>query len=218
MERNILMSESMFEQIARKKYWYKFRIFILTIITFSMIAVILVVSEEENDVWRKASRIFPPVIVAISLYLFQQFRYYRLVHRIFNNTVYVAHPKRRRVKNPDRKELITYQNRIIYRKQDEPNYEGEIVLDLFNLKYGKGFHHINIRPSEDDNLNAATSHYDTEDQFGFSQFITGKEKIYVEHPYIKPDENLEQNDSKSAYGSILYQASIWKREQEKGGS
>ena len=115
-------------------------------------------------------------------------------------------------------DLITYKNRILYRTQNDPFYEGEIVLDLINLKYGKGIHYYNDPPfnnkknknmdtqEEKDNQN---SNCDISDQFGFAQFILTKDKICVEHPYIKPDEN------KPPYGEIRYQASIWERESDK---
>ena len=178
----------MFEQVKAKKCKYKLFIFFQILVTLIMILAILFCEFDENKPWTNFPKILPPFILASIIYLWQQGRYYFLVTRKYNGTVFNEHPKRKRVQNPSKKELITFKNRILYRNQNEPLYEGEIVLDLINLRYGKGFHYNNISPIEDEmnnNMDAKEAKdiqnidYAKSDQFGFSQFIVTKDKIFV---------------------------------------
>ncbi|PCJ79226.1 MAG: hypothetical protein COA57_15795 [Flavobacteriales bacterium] len=190
------MIRTMFEQVKAKKYRYMLWIFFQIVSTLLMISAILFCKVDENNPWTNFLKIFPPLILASGIYLWQQGRYYFFVFRKYNGTVFCDHPKRKRVPNPEKKELITFKNRILYRNRNKPSDEGEIVLDLINLRYGKGFHNIypfddkkneNINTQESENIQNAD--YANSDQFGFSQFIVTKDKIFVEHPYIKPKEN-----------------------------
>ncbi len=207
------MKKTMFEQVKTKKCKYKLLIFFLIVITLFMISAILFFKVNENNPWTNLPKIFPPLILASGIYLWQQVRYYFSVFKKYNGTVFNVHPKRKRIQKPEKVELITFKNRIIYRQKNKPLYEGEITLDIINLRYGKGFHNNTFTSGEKINENMDTQEskkdqndYAKSDQFGFSQFIVSKDKIFVEHPYIRPKENHPP------YGEILYQASIWLKE------
>lgn len=209
------MKRTLFEQVKAEKCIYKLWIFFHIVSILLMILAILFCKVDENNPWTNFPKIFPPLILASSIYLLQQARYYFFVFRKYNGTVFCDHPKRKRVQDPEKKELITFKNRILYRNKNEQSYEGEIILDLINLRYGKGFHNYSFSDKKNENMdtqeseNIQNADYAKTDQFGFSQFIVTKDKIFVEHPYIKPKEN------NSHYGKILYQASIWVKESQK---
>lgn len=81
----------------------------------------------------------------------------------------------------------------IMHNESQSNFEGEIVLNMLNLKLGNGFHL-----------------QDSEDAFGFDSVIvadSGK-TIYVEAPYTATTKNASGNvDCK-----IIPQAFVWRRE------
>ncbi len=171
--------------------------------------------DDDENYWAGIISIFPSIIIGISIYLGQEMRYYFLVSKKFNNTTFSVHPKRQRIKNPKKHEIITYKNRIIYKVKTDPSDEGEIVLNIINLKYGDGFHNRsdleniseNINNEMPESIEGKKVNYSAEDQFGFYYAIATKKKIFVEHPYIKPDEK------RPPYGTKLYQASIWIRDE-----
>jgi hypothetical protein len=212
------MKKTMFEQVRAKKCRFQLWIFFLIVFTLLMISAILFCEVDEKNPWTNIPKMFPPLILASGIYLWQQLRYYFFVFRKFNGTIFCVHSKRYRHKNPEKQELITFKNRILYRMKNKPSYEGEIVLDLINLKYGKGFHNNNAFPIDDymnknmdtqDVDNIQNNYYAKDDQFGFAQFIVTKDKIFVEHPYMKPKKE------KPNYCEIRYRASIWLRESQK---
>jgi len=209
----------MFEKIKAKKFKYWIWIFSLFVFNLFMITAMFY-EVDDSCILTKLQKIFPTLIITSSIYLIQHWRYYFFIDRKFNLTVFNVYPKRKRPEKPlEIVELITFKNRIIYRYKSEPNYVGEIVLDLINLRYGKGIHYNdplsdndkckNIDSDSEEYEEMMNKYYAKVDRFGFAQFIVTKDKIFVEHPYIKPNNNL------TSYGVILYQATIWERTNEK---
>lgn len=196
-----MKEDSLFNQIESKKKRNFIWLVVLLAALIVMILLTIVCPTNENIGLTKMPRLFPPFILAIILYLWQEARYYFIIYKNFNGSIFSAHPKRQRITNPEKYELITYKNRILYRKHNDHKDEGEIVLDLINLKYGKGFHIMNT--DDDDPVD-----YSYTDRFGFSQFIISRNKIYVENPYIKPDKK------NIPYGEILYQVFVWIKEDK----
>ena len=192
----------LFDQIKVKRRKNILWIILLFCILLGMITSTILCPINDYNPLSKLTKLFPPFILAIVLYLWQLGRYYFLVYNKYHKTTFSIHPKRQRFDNPDKYELITFKNRILFRKQNDPKDEGEIVLDLINLKYGRGFHSMN------NDGNDSINDYSYEDRFGFSQFIVTKNKIFVESPYIKPETDNFPN------GKILYQVFIWIREDK----
>lgn len=199
------MSKLLFDKVDNQRILNKcWNLLVACSLLLMLVGIILIPTNSSSSIF-KLKAIFPPLILAGSLYLYQQFRYWKKVSRLYHNTTYSVHPKRKRNPEPPMRELKTIRNRIIYRVTDQPNYEGEIVLDLFNLRYGKGFHHVPLEALNDKN-NVTSNDPIIDDRFGFSQFILSNDKIYVENPYIKPS-----GTGYSTNGSVVNQACIWEK-------
>lgn len=137
------------------------------------------------------------LIGILIIWLYQQWRYFRKVRSYFHNKTYGVYHKRFPL---EKKMTLTCQTEknVVYFKgimhnEEKHKFEGEIVLNIFNLKIGTGFH---LQYSED--------------AFGFDNVIvadSGK-TIYVEAPYTATTKNSHGNvDCK-----IIHQAFVWRRE------
>lgn len=204
------MKPLLYEEIENKKK----KKLILNIFIFAFglaMLVLLVLGGSTKYVYYNISKLFPPILFGVFLYLLQQWRYYKHVHCIYHNTKYAVHPKRNRSENPPIREFRTFQNRLIYRHQEEHEYQGEIVLDLVNLRYGRGFHNVLVQQE----LQKGQKLTPGSDRFGFLQVITTPDKIFVEHPYIKPRQKeatqVGQESRYTTVGDVVQNASVWEK-------
>lgn len=197
------MANTSFKTIKCERIKNRLKNLILIMFLIGLILIIMFFTTEEDNPISNLTKIIPPIILTIALYLIQEWRYYKNVYLKYNGRVFEVHPKGKRVANPTIREIQTIKNKLIYQVDKNDNYEGEIILDLINLRYGKGTHNSGIY--EDENQDNETEKIGTDDRFGFSQFVLTDDKIFVEHPYTVQGPKI------NSPGERVYKASVWKR-------
>lgn len=153
--------------------------------------------------------VFEPVITGVIsniiftllvVYGIQQFRYWFYLRRKFHNRTFNTYWKTL----PD--EIVqtvlckVKANRIkVYGSGTKTNknntFEGEIIINPFNLRTGEGFH----------------AHIGTDGYAFLKVIIKDNNTFIVDAPYTK----VIKDDKKRTEGSIVYQSFIWRKQQEE---
>jgi len=138
------------------------------------------------------------ISTVVLIYGIQQLRYLYHLRRRFHNRIFNTYWKRF---PDDIIQTVTCKvigNRIKFigkgiNKTD--TFEGEFIINPFNLKTGEGFH----------------AHTESEGYAFLKIIIKDDNTFLVDAPYTK----VVLDDKKKRISSIVYQAFIWRKEKEK---
>lgn len=140
------------------------------------------------------------IFTLLTLYVFQQFRYWYYLKRKFHKKIFNTYWKRFPNEIVQTVSCKVIRNRIkfygvgIQVNKDYP-FEGEIIINPFNLKSGEGFHKHN-----------------ESDGYAFLKVIIKDDNTFlVDAPYTGVIIDEKQNK----IGKIFYQAFIWRKQLEK---
>ena len=128
------------------------------------------------------------------IFLFQQIRYWYYLKRKFHNVTFNVYWKRFPNDIVYTVECKVTRNRIKItgKNKNSDIFEGEFIINPFNLKTGEGFH----------------SHKDS-DGFAFLKIIIkDNDTFLVDAPYTK----VNVTDRGLKIGDIVYQAFIWRKQ------
>ncbi len=141
------------------------------------------------------------IITGVFVWLIQTFRFWYHLKRHFHNAhfdvFYKGQPDQRKriIKLTVKGHSIYYIGEHINDLSNEGTFQGELVMNIINLKIGNGFHY-----------------HDNYDGYNFPKaFIKDTDTIYVETSYLS---NKEQSD-KWKFDRI-YQAYIFRRNKNSG--
>ena len=138
------------------------------------------------------------IFTLLLIYVVQKIRYYFKLRRHFHNASFDVFWKR----FPD-EVIITAKckvkgHRIVFtgaKNNKIDPFEGEFVLNPFNLKFGKGYY----------------SHSKSEGYAFVKVIIKDKDTLLVDAPYTKVVEKENEKKKKHKIGSIVYQSYVWRR-------
>lgn len=143
------------------------------------------------------------IVFAIGIWCVQEMRYLFWLKRLIHNQNYDVFYKRfpndkiMEVKCKTRGNRIKFDGKILD-GETEPTFKGEIIVNLFNLQTGEGYH---IQQDQDANTFFKVILADNMDTF------------YIDAPYIAMKETTDTNKrgTHNKIGSEIYQAFVWKK-------
>lgn len=199
------LSKLIFYKRLKSFLW---NLFLLAIVILMLMEIMGVYSVSNKSIFN-LSKLYPPLILTTSIYLFQQWRYVSKISKKYHKAVFKVFPKSKEYKDQQHyRKLFCHKNVIyyeIFEGGSKKEYTGEIHLGILGLKHGEGFHYNK-----------------TDMMFGFSNHIfKDKNTILVEHPYTTYKLTKEQLKKKPNYipgntnpGRRIEKASIWLRSND----
>ena len=140
------------------------------------------------------------IITGAFIWIVQSVRYYRHLKRNFDNTFfdvyYKGRPecKVRTVTLHVKGHTIYYSGENIHKGSNEGTFEGELIMNVINLKIGEGIHY-----------------HDNYDGFNFPKvYIKDSDNIFIETTYLS---NKESNSEFWTFNQY-YQAYVLKRNND----
>lgn len=142
------------------------------------------------------------VFVLIMAYCIQKYRYRRHLSQKFHNKTFHTYWKNFPKEIVQRVTCKVKNNRIQFsgiREGKTDVFEGEFIINPLNLKAGEGFH----------------SHTES-DRFAFSKIIIKDDNtFYIDAPYTKIVETVDEKGRKSKSFSMVYQAFVWRKQDKQ---
>jgi hypothetical protein len=138
------------------------------------------------------------VFTLLLIYGVQQFRYWYRLRRHFHNATFDTYRKRFPNEIVQTVTCKVTGNRIKFsgnRINHTDTFEGEIIVNPFNLRTGEGFH----------------AHTESEGYAFLKVIIKDDNTFLVDAPYTK----VVENEKKAKISSIVYQAFIWRKRNDK---
>lgn len=134
------------------------------------------------------------IFTLLLIYGVQQFRYWYRLRRKFHNRTFDTYWKRFPNEIVQTVNCKVIGNRIKFsgnRIGKSDTFEGEIIINPFNLRTGDGFH----------------AHTESEGYAFLKVIIKDDNSFLVDAPYTK----VVENEKKAKISSIVYQSFIWRK-------
>jgi hypothetical protein len=140
------------------------------------------------------------IFTLLLMYGVQQFRYWYQLKRKFHNMTFNTYRKSFPNEIVQTISCKVTENRIkIYGtgiiENNKNHFEGEIIINPFNLRTGEGFH----------------AHTESDGYAFLKIIIKDNNTFLVDAPFTK----VIENEKKQKISSIVYQAFIWKKQEVK---